>query len=123
MPAARALGTASQSASCACATLASPFSSAAAPLGFAFSFSSLSFQIIGRCHAQRVFTPSAAQRLNQLDAGNKSLSDNLCLISFSQKCATVRIHHFQVTNNAGGVTLQGQIGRPSGARQGALLRF
>ena len=70
-----------------------------------------------------LFGPAATEGFDQMHGRNKALAGELCRGAISLEGRTVGVHHFKIADEAGGVAVAGQIGRPMSIHGGAILGF
>ena len=71
----------------------------------------LSVQTSGRFGEELLVAPTATERFDELNGGDKALAGELGVGAFGVKGVTARIDHFNVGHDAGTVALRGQIRR------------
>ena len=69
------------------------------------------------------FGPAATKRLDQLNAGYQTLACKLGVGAFGGKCVPAGVHDFDVSHNAGTITIRGQIRCAPRTGNCALLGF
>jgi len=71
---------------------------------------------------QALYLPSATEGFDELHGDVEALAGELGAGSFGRKGLATGVHDFEIADNAGAVTVGGQVGRAPGVGDGALLR-
>ena len=67
--------------------------------------------------------PTASKGFDELNGGYKTLAGELRIAPLGLQRLPARVHHFEIADNPGAVTVCRQIGGTAGINNGALLGF